>query len=46
MTNDTLVWVGEFVLNVVHELLELARFARFCDFYQRFPGVVVGAGAG
>jgi hypothetical protein len=43
MADDALVWVRQFMFDVVYQLLQLGRFRRFRYFYQTLPGVVVAA---
>ncbi len=43
VADDALVGIGQLVLNVVDQLLELGGFAGFADFNERLPCVVVAS---
>ena len=45
VADDTLVRIGQLVLNVVDQLLELGCFTGFADLNERLPGVVIAARA-
>lgn len=45
VADDTLIWIGQLVLNVVDKLFKLGCFTGLADLDERLPGIVIAARA-